>query len=588
MSNGCDQKQRRAQALSAILESRALLKLVVAGAGTGKTYAFESLLRARGATREGALALTFINNLVQDMSEKLGNLAESRTFHSYCRKLLHKKPFLGLKADFTFFPKLKNIIAEDAELLGFADGINGKEFDCAIRMVDDSKGLVSFFIDCANFYNAVGFDDCVYRMLRCFEKNPDALPMLKQLVVDEFQDFCDLEVKFLDLLIQKSPTLIAGDDDQALYEFRQASPRHIRGRWSSGMGERFTLPFCSRCPEVIVKATNEVISVAERAGFLSGRIQKPYECFLPDKQDDNKKYPRIKIVACSVQQPRAPYVAKYIWSEIQNISREEIGQSAGLYPAVLIIGPSHYLREINKFMKGKTTELDVDYSEHPPDDVDVAEGYRLLLRDEKSNLGWRIVFGHLAGKDAVRLALESARKKGGYLFEEISDDDRRTIRARCELLKKLADPEIQLSTEDVRVIEECFGLPLEVLRGQMAISEGVGDDDDDGGMEDAPPKKGENKKPIIKLTTYSGAKGLSGGHVFVVGFEDGAFPKTNRKPTDTEICQFIVAMTRTRHECSLIWARRIMNGWRKPSVFLNWIPDDLKLGVVVDKNYFKT
>jgi hypothetical protein len=58
-----------------IVESSSPKKLVVAGPGTGKTFAFQACLRAVGGN---GLALTFINNLVRDLEVELEGLAKAR------------------------------------------------------------------------------------------------------------------------------------------------------------------------------------------------------------------------------------------------------------------------------------------------------------------------------------------------------------------------------------------------------------------------------------------------------------------------------------------------------------------------------
>ena len=94
----------RKMCLERILESNAKHKLIIAGAGTGKSFTFKCLLKKNGGSN---LALTFINALASDMAKDLGELAEARTFHSFCRKLLHKLPPDGVDHQFHFFPKLK-------------------------------------------------------------------------------------------------------------------------------------------------------------------------------------------------------------------------------------------------------------------------------------------------------------------------------------------------------------------------------------------------------------------------------------------------------------------------------------------------
>ena len=49
-------------------------------------------------------------------------------------------------------------------------------------------------------------------------------PQIPSRRFDEYQDFSLLEVAFLEQLAAVSPMLVAGDDDQGLYDFRGASP----------------------------------------------------------------------------------------------------------------------------------------------------------------------------------------------------------------------------------------------------------------------------------------------------------------------------------------------------------------------------
>src|ERR1700722_14949739 len=54
-------------------------------------------------------------------------------------------------------------------------------------------------------------------------------------------------------------------DDQALYDFKLASSDHIRACHGAKDTpyEAFSRPFCSRCPGVIVDATNDVVAKAK-------------------------------------------------------------------------------------------------------------------------------------------------------------------------------------------------------------------------------------------------------------------------------------------------------------------------------------
>ena len=93
----------------------------------------------------------------------------------------------------------------------------------------------------------------------------------------------------------------------------------------------------------------------------------------------------------------------------------------------------------------------------------------------------------------------------------------------------------------------------------------------------------DKKLPTVLLTSFKGCKGLSAGHVFIVGVHDGCMPKDNRHVEDVEISQFIVALARTRKQCHVLsndWlvAPRDKKGWIpafEASLFVNWIPREL-------------
>ena len=134
-----DQERERAECLAAIVDSTAARKLVIAGPGTGKTFTFGELLKARPGKK---LALTFINALRDDLQKNLGHLADVYTFHGFCRWLLHSTPTTGLRANVDYYPALGILQAED---IGFIESISIADPDIqkALQMLDDTETLIS-------------------------------------------------------------------------------------------------------------------------------------------------------------------------------------------------------------------------------------------------------------------------------------------------------------------------------------------------------------------------------------------------------------------------------------------------------------
>ena len=79
-------KRQRQKHVDAIVNSDARNKIVVAGPGTGKTYLFQNILDGKSNT----LTLTFVNELVDDLSLELFGLSEVRTLHGFALQQLKK------------------------------------------------------------------------------------------------------------------------------------------------------------------------------------------------------------------------------------------------------------------------------------------------------------------------------------------------------------------------------------------------------------------------------------------------------------------------------------------------------------------
>ncbi|MBI2340426.1 MAG: hypothetical protein HYU99_08705, partial [Deltaproteobacteria bacterium] len=92
--------------------------------------------------------------------------------------------------------------------------------------------------------------------------------------------------------------------------------------------------------------------------------------------------------------------------------------------------------------------------------------------------------------------------------------------------------------------------------------------------------KVEDTSVSIKMTTINGSKGMSANYVFLIGMNNGEFPKSAPNPTDNEICQLIVGLTRTRKKCYLISNARFGLAFGKSkSVFIDWInPEKIDRG----------
>ena len=548
------QKAERQKCLEAILSSKAPRKVIVAGPGTGKTFTFRELLKQKA---EGTnLAMTFIRRLVEDLEGELADCAEVKTFHAYCKKILHDR-----RGRVELVPYLSKIVQRDAEFLGR----NLKDFDVKLRLLEEDSKEVKFYLLRGEYYGVVGFDDAVYRLYKLLLKDIDIVPKFDQIVIDEFQDFNPLEVAFIRELEKKGPILIVGDDDQAVYAGRAASPTHLRNLYKSGRYEVFELPYCSRCPKVIVDATNTLLSSAKTRGHLKGRIAKRYECYLDAKEADSKKYPKLVIAECTTGR----IVPKYIQKEIASIDANDIIESHQQgYPTVLIIGPRQYLREAEQQLGRIYSNL--SYTRPSEMEYSIVDAYELLLKDKESNLGWRIL---------LELFYPTDRQKEILLK---TTDGRR-------MMDLLGAKFVQRHLDAIAVVNRIKNDDIVTPTHQRVLKKAAGNSSA-GIIEHFSPADEEedtaadHDEPSILLTSYVGSKGLSAGHVFIIGAHNGSMPRDPKQIKEIEISQFLVALTRTRKQCHVISNQWLVSPKDKrgqwlpryeKSTFVSWIPKSL-------------
>lgn len=552
------QTQERQRYLNLILDSESEKKLIVAGPGTGKTFTFKQILNKLGPGNY--LVLSFIRKLVDDLAYELGDTAEVKTFHAFCKRILHET-----QGKVDIYPSLSEIIQKDSELLDH----NYSNFETKFRNLETEAPEIEFFLARGNYYDFLSFDDSVYRLYQSLKEDNTILEEYDQIIVDEYQDFNRLEVEFLNELESKGPILIAGDDDQALYGGRSSTPEFLREKYNSDEYEIFELPYCSRCPEVIVNSVNAFIADVIENDGLKDRLDKSFLPFTEGNDETNSNYPLIKVI----EVPVIATIAKYIDFEIRKIPNEEIiesNEADASYPTVLIIGQKHYLSELQKILFKRYPQIEYD-TKLPEDHCKILDGIRMLLKDENSNLGWRIVAGELLSGIALKTVVIGSREPTPFR-ELLEENFIQSILEVIATIKAVKRETREFSKPEKKVLKEMFPEDAGLIITYFSKSK----------EEDAPEKDPE--EPTILLRTFEGSKGLSGGHVFIVGANDGSMPKIEgTEIQDIECCKFIVALTRTRKQCHII-SNRWLNSPKTPdgkwvesfkkSTFLGLIPDE--------------
>ena len=362
-------------------------------------------------------------------------------------------------------------------------------------MFHNRKGTteqIEFYRNRKDYYEHYGFTDIIYALLDTFEKHNSKIPRFGQVVVDEFQDFNALEVSLIDLLAQKSPILIAGDDDQALYEsLKSASAIHIRQRYNDNtLGYMpFNLPYCSRCTCVIVDAVNDIITEARKRNYLQDRISKPFKYFNNvDKDVICCKNPNIYYA--QVYDRRIPW---FITERIHEIAEEERCRFT-----VLIISPTKTKSRliVNALEKKGFTGIQfIDKKQE--DEPTLFDGLLLLLKNKNCNLGWRIVARNLLQSGDFEVAIKESSRKDAPKFSDIVKDALDSQVSR--LLKTLRAVRDGRKVKDEANLSELFcyinldvhGMASNHLRGKISAAYSTSS------------KLGLRKTPITATTVQS-------------------------------------------------------------------------------------
>ena len=235
---------------------------VVAGAGSGKTrtlvYRFAYLLNDMGIPQSDILCMTFTNKAAQEMKSRISALCPGgvvgdfvTTIHGFCVKFLREEIYrLGYPQNFIIFDEedMKVLVKEILEECGIPrkTGIVGNYMDelsafkggtpYVPRYVtntepESSDGVPIFgkMILRQKRYFALDFDDLVYFTLHILNSFPQVLERWQRrfqyVMMDEVQDCSKEEWELFTLLSGHYGNLfIVGDGDQAIYEWRGASP----------------------------------------------------------------------------------------------------------------------------------------------------------------------------------------------------------------------------------------------------------------------------------------------------------------------------------------------------------------------------
>ncbi|MCR4311028.1 MAG: ATP-dependent helicase, partial [Candidatus Taylorbacteria bacterium] len=588
-----EKEQERKLRTTAILESQFNRQLVLSGAGTGKTFLFTKKVERwmdAGIGANQIVVSSFINFIVEDLKKDLHSDCNVYTLHKFGKILLHR--YLGSGQSLTntvtnnFQITLgidEDNFAEDILWVSNGDGLTQakikvelEKYFCSPSKHPAPQFLQEYF-NLATFYDAITFDDVILRATEVMSKSPQVFPMEK-VIVDEYQDFNDLEQQFvLKLFEESSGGIIAGDDDQSIYSSKHANPDGIIGIFNNPDWENSNLPFCSRSKSTAIVECAAAVCRKQRR---DNRIDKSY---LPLENGNEK----VQVVALSQSATtrrnnfliEAEYIAK-------QIDLEKVKNWHEKYPAYLILGRTNsHLKRIAEVLSER---LGVEVGKKPYDiyrdeDVQILYSYIQLLKNQNNNLPFRRLLSLSTARDKkeqftqaytgsgfvnLTTSFVTGVKEKITVLQSVLQSTETTENKLIEIAKKL-----ELNTGNENLIKF-----IDSIKDRETILEVLNQIDDITIEQKEQERISIVTSPIQCLTIW-GSKGLKAETVFVLGLEEGYLPNKNSSPTDEEIRLLYVALTRAIEKLYLLRCKVRYdgvhsgnNGIKNASIFLQWLP----------------
>lgn len=283
---------------------------VLAGPGSGKTFVttqrINRLITSQGVEPAQILVITFTKAAALEMQERFFRLMENErppvrfgTFHAVfyyilrqsaqyrgytiiteterrklVRDIMHAhKRFWGLQEE-----DIEELLTEIRKRKA---GGNQTQLTFQKLSEEDFLFLAQEYQSYLREFSRFDFDDLADVCLSLLTTDEVFLnrwrTQFRYILIDEFQDISPKQYKIMKLLAAPQNNLfIVGDDDQAIYGFRGASPDSMQQFFRDyGDAKRILLDVNFRCHEKVVAAAGKVVSVNENR--LQKKIRASHE-----------------------------------------------------------------------------------------------------------------------------------------------------------------------------------------------------------------------------------------------------------------------------------------------------------------------
>lgn len=624
--------------------------LVLAGAGSGKTrvltYRIAYLIKEKSVYPGSIMAITFTNKAANEMKERIhklvGDVSEGMwigTFHSICVRILRRDiEKLGYQKSFVIYDSSdqQTLIKQCLKELNYNEknyppGFVHSEISKAKNSLIDHNRyeklyggdfklkkiseIYSLYQKKLKSYNALDFDDLIFRAIELFNENQDILEYyqkkFKYILVDEYQDTNTAQYELISMMASFHRNLcVVGDDDQSIYGWRGADITNILNFEKEFNNCKVVkLEQNYRSTQNILDAANNVIK------NNSGRKAK-------ELWTDNGNGALINIFEAENEHDEADYVANIIKKET-SCNNYEYNQFAILYrvnaqsrvfeesfmknsiPYRIIGGQKFYerkeikdilaylraiqnpndsvsLKRIINVPKRGIGDTTIDKIEDIAkiQEISLYQSLMAVPNDDKVynkiSVFLKIINDLINLKDSLKVSdlINKILDCTGYI-KQLENEETVEAQTRVENLKEFISVALEYEEKNDNPILEEF----------LAAISLVSDIDNIDGNENA-----------VLLMTLHSAKGLEFDNVIMSGVEEGMFPSYRSSLDETELEEerrlCYVGITRSRHNLYITYARQRTifgnTGYYKESRFIKEIPDELVQKVGVTKKVKET
>lgn len=559
-----DRKAYRNSNAQAIAQHTAARLLIVAGPGSGKSYLFLERIRYWLPLHEDAsiYVSSFVRKLVNDLQSEIAtklsedhqNRVTATTLHGLARSVVernHGTAAQRLAAHIKVIAgRWSGVVWEDVQQFHPGSSHSFRTLERQFhteefKSDDDWPAFLATYYELCRFYNAVGFADMVYLARQAIEENP-SLNRYQLWIIDEFQDFNQAEEHFIRTVCDSAlGVLLAGDDEQALYQQLKAShPEIIVSYYNDAGVTNAMLPYCSRCSYYVCLAAAAFIT----AHRDTGAIRKIYLPLTTDESD-----PKLQVVAAAAPSTAVDYIEKFITEHRTELEEHRAAMEAGTEtdPFLLILTPEKTARFYQTGgAQGRLKEIVEEWAHirvgHSADYWKVM-AYCTVAWHPEDNFALRKVLAEDGvTAEAVHPLLLEALEQSCQLSEVAN----RVITAALEKsdqIARIVERDDLTPSEKVAeiarllTVQDQAQLASELEVNPISIPGTQADDEGEEAIETA------GAMAPVEMMTLVGAKGLSAVHVIVVGCDDVNLGHTSA-------LTFFVALTRARRSLHLLTA----------------------------------